>query len=244
MFRLAYCVLVLAAVAPLLTGVPAYATVIDDFEVGQLNVHQLNPPHIVGVMEDAIVDLDHVGELLPGLPANNVAAGRRGVSVRLQTGASISAQNFPDGPGGSDDGILFQYAPNSYGEGMLIYTFASPLDLTATGHDRFVVNSADAPPPGGALFFYLEDFDGDSDEQVLPTAGPGNYEFPFGDFVAAEPNLDLNDINWVILRVYPVTDPILPGRFQINDIRTTPEPATLTLLALGGLAVFRKRRKQ
>jgi hypothetical protein len=91
----------------------------------------------------------------------------------------------------------------------------------------------------------LEDLDGDFDWQALPITGPGNYEFLFSDFVAAEPALDLNDINLIWLRAgYSNVDPILPARIQINDIRTTPEPATLTLLAIGGLAVLRRRRKQ
>lgn len=81
-----------------------------------------------------------------------------------------------------------------------------------------------------------------SQEFQYEVLGPGLFEFPFDDFVPTGGTLDFSDVDQIRVILDSAYDPTEYHEFQINVIQTTPEPTTLSLLLIGGLALLSRRR--
>ncbi|MFK7789596.1 MAG: PEP-CTERM sorting domain-containing protein [Phycisphaeraceae bacterium] len=145
------------------------------------------------------------------------------------------------------DGLL-QYAntPDSAGSLELEYQTGGA-DLTDGGSSTgflFTIAFADAP-----VDYEIEVRDGISSVSsffgTFPTGITGNGDeqvvyIPFSSFVGG--GADLTDVNEVIIFLTPNND-LLGADLSISSFSTgVPEPSSLALLALGGLAMMRRRR--
>ena len=75
---------------------------------------------------------------------------------------------------------------------------------------------------------------------------PGDTHHPIASGISGNDNehieVTVSPPGSFLLYVHPFTDPT--GNTYDMSVQVSPEPATLSLLAIGGLAVLRRRRKQ
>jgi len=140
-----------------------------------------------------------------------------------------------DGIGNAGDPTLQTYDPVQLTadiNGPYVVTTGQPLDLHVSG--------LSIRPDGVGVGVMLMDLDLDDDGLFLDAhemASSATVTLSWADVQAA--GLDLPGSHTITLRVRTsYAGPVYA------DTTVTPEPATLSLLALGGLALLRKRRKQ
>lgn len=233
------------AVAPLILGtlapfVVAAPIVIDDFETGALNPPTGSISTVGG----------NAGYAATGLDASRVFTGRRNTFLLPNGGVSLSASLTPDGAGTADDAMMFQ--ANGGGTLFLYYDAGYPsapsnTDFTAGGNDRFAVTLTEAPS-SGTLRIELWS----TNPFIFKTvaiAGPGTIYVPFSSFVVGGPAVgqpvpNLDEFKAVDVVKVSITNPAGTGpvTYALSDVRVVPEPASLALIAFGGLALLRRAR--
>jgi hypothetical protein len=213
----------------------ANAVIIDTFEVGPYGPISDTTPG----------DGPGPSATQTGLPVSHVIGGERTAWVELNVGTEASAELALTPV---DDGATFTIQP-SYASAKFSQRYAGPgglglggIDLTAAGsHDRILFSIADNPG-GGNFIILLTDTDGDRADIQPNVNQSGVYTALYEDFHALSGQLNFDAIDQIDISLgYRSTDDPYIG--TVSDIRTAPEPATLTLLLLGTLTAGRTRRR-
>jgi hypothetical protein len=116
------------------------------------------------------------------------------------------------------------FVPEGYGDlsGLLL--------VSATGIDGFTTGSGEHTPISGIGCLFAVDGQGNVVKELVAGSDIGAYD-PRGVFFAADGTILVSDVQGGrILSALP------------DDFQAVPEPVTLSLLALGGLALLRRRR--
>jgi len=171
------------------------------------------------------------------------------ITVTFDGSASVQADNDDDFQGATANARIIRVwsmsGPGVFGSGSKTVTSAI-VTLGADDGDDGVFDSSpiDGTDFGGPLAFTNEPAAGSPYAPLMAayqTAGPGTVDFDI-DVVAM-----VNDLQW---NVSPdewqlaVQNPLLTVDVAVAyDYSCVPEPATMSLLALGGLALLRRRRR-
>lgn len=149
----------------------------------------------------------------------------------------LSASLLYDGIGSSNNGL-------------------NNMDLTDGGqYTGFLVTITDVGPVGAFVYMAVGQGDNQSSDLSFYITQPGDLFFPFADFEASPETCSLPDDPDIRSAAYDPVDFTNVGyihigvgseeylsRITLGSIAIVPEPATLTLLALGALAMSRRRR--
>jgi len=218
------CAVVASSVIPAAGGIT-----IDNFNEGFIEVTDFG---------DSPVEFEE-----PGLNPANVLGGTRGGSVNLWYGGDHAGIELYAPP---DEAVLCGVVTGSGPTARASFEFyydAAGADLTAGGQDRFVV-VLDAGTYGGGEVSVAVAWEVPVNDAFFrltrPVSGPSTYEFPYSDFTG----VDLGDVLLVALEI--VTPDVAVGDvalYYVDDFGTAPEPATLALVALGGLGVLAGHRR-
>jgi len=218
---------ILTAVSIILAlGGPLQAVVIiDDFEVGSIDIRDTDTAVNVRATRNEL-----------GLDTSHVVGGRRFTQANLRGGAGGSyadADLVTDGlPGVSDDGI--QYALDGSSAIFDTEYFPSSLDLSAESQFLVSLSTVDAQMDLWCNIVTNSGEPSEVEDFVTKTvSAAGTVPFLITEFSG----LDFEDVDFIQVRVTANTS----GLWVIDDIRAVPEPATLSLLTLGGLALLRRR---
>ena len=219
--------IILSVVLTLTFGTAARSVlIIDDFEVGEF-----------GTFDNTTGDGPGPPLTLTGLDTSHVLSGNRSIEINLESGIEANALLLIGA--GTEDSVECIDASGSDGLYSFQYTYSPSQDFTGGGQDRFLVTLGSGTPNGGNLQIDVENagivFSFQQDNH-----GPGIYTVPYQSFI--DLGADLTSVDEIGLFL----DPPLAGgssqTFYLSDFRTAPEPATLALLLLGGLALLRRRR--
>jgi hypothetical protein len=213
-----------------LTASATQATVIiDDFEVGDFS------------LLDIFADGSSDSVFQSSLDTAHVVGGVREVHANLtDPGLGASASAVLTTTPLTDDAVVLSVTA---GAGFFLFNYGqSNLDLS--GEDRFIVDVPQCVPAALMMDMHVHTDNLEHGYFYGGTPVPGGVVFPFSGFrnlMNEEPISDWSCVNLIQLSL----DTILVGQqtATISDLRATPEPATLSLLALGGLALLRKRTK-
>jgi hypothetical protein len=127
--------------------------------------------------------------------------------------------------------------------GSLATTGGADLDADMSGEDRFIFDIVGTVDVNAEIFLDIDTGTGLFGYTApLPSGTGGGFELFFADitgFPAA--SSDVDGLKFTFRPQDGVTD--LDVTVQ-NIVATTPEPGTLSLLALGGLGLLRRRRRK
>ena len=243
--------LMLVGCAVLFTASAAFGAVIiiDDFE---------NPAAVVTMAsyEVGSADPDPQVGFHSGLPPASTIGGRRDWQLDYIGGGGDGEQARARIVGTSPDQFLsFSNEGNIQSELMLTYGAAGNLDADFSSQAGLELYVRYADQASYVFVEVISNAETTSDyafaSYLIPAdANPQMIFIPGADF----PGIDGSDIDWIQFTfglATPVVDPraersYVPGLdLQIDQITSSdiPEPCTMSLLALGGLALLTRRRK-
>lgn len=217
------------------SGMASAVTVIDSFDEG-----------FVFISDPAI------GPFVPtsyevGLDPSEVVGGNRFAQVTRVSGPNNAVAQTGIGnvafSAGSQTTGFFVLGWGTDATGGLSAATALNLDLIADGFDAFLLSaSTDVTGIGGTMTITVWSNVGGlaiSDSYSRNFTGPADvfqtYSFPVEEFAL----VNLTDVDAIYLRI----DAISPGAdYTLDFLTTIPEPASMSLLALGAMALIRRRR--
>ena len=214
-----------------ITSQTAYAKfVIDDFESG-------GPIHLYVDQYKAYDD-----SIQYGLP---VPSGRREIAIlnNFNPNGTVTKLDLVNTSG--DDGICVSGSKKTTDAGSVAVMHyrdgydGMSLDITSLG-DRFYVTVNNDPGADIRMGISLQDQDSSMGGGPFTTNlnGSGYYEFPFSVY-DNYPTIDLTQISGFGLQISFLGS---EQEIAITEWGIIPEPATVSLLALGGLALLRRRK--
>jgi len=210
--------------------------VIDDFSTGSGGVSAAS------MGTDSDVDATATGAFgrsrtltLPGTLAGDPISGVGNLNLNANAGGSSSSLDF----------VLDSLTS---GSGMVGWSSSTPVDVEIGTNNAFEFEIISVTAGQISVHLFVTDEDGD-----MSSLGPSGLtfptqQFPFSDFAS---NIDFDRLMEIAL----VIDGDDGGQLVIDDFTTNaedgstppgdaiPEPATLGLLGLGGLAMLARRRK-
>jgi hypothetical protein len=219
-------VLALAGLSQADTLVPGEAGYIGDFS-GAVQDAETLPTWLKGTQERYKLDWDGTDDPAMGVWAKPAFWAKSGDAMARDDNGSWSQYGFAayvEAPDLTDAKVQFDYAILSSSEDITVYVYG----LTGTGSD-----------------FIDADFDGGDS-----TTGNNIFEFGSetlssatgtGSFVSSTP-MDLTGYQRIVVAIKSTSTKKTDPSLTIDNL-AIPEPATMSLLALGSLAALRRRRR-
>lgn len=239
--------LMLAAVVATAPIGHAFWFVVDEFDaptpviVHFVNGVTLNNPHTyTGLAPASTIGGARYTEVFQLNPASD-----QSVSAQLTPGVKPSYMNFVSSAE-AWMGLKLVWDANGAGLGGMDVTTGG-LNTQISLHISPIIGT-DAPDftdAGDVFALTMKDTDGDFyalNVPVKPVAGTV-IPFPFLQFAAGNPALDLDKIDMIMFEAYDYTSDGLAHSMPLGFIQATPEPGTILLGLLTGLVgyVFRRR---
>ena len=247
MIRTIACWITVAILLPaLIRATPAWAVVIDDFEVGNVS------------LKDEVADFDGDEITQLGLPTANAIAGRRSLSVELLTPEAVGIPNAITADlvttGALDDALALSSISRAVGHlEMEWFGITQSLeDLTDGGtQDRFLIEIPSANVPFSLVMLVRTKVSTAvthvSASPVVTVLSPGTVELPFNRFeqiLSAPGPADFTELDSIFISLTTANDPPTPWTIEISQITTgIPEPTTGLLIIPASLGlVFARHR--